>query len=68
MSTRVCDYCGCPPRVDPGCPSQTIACASGCPPPSPKYLGLPMWIIALIIILIILIIGGIGLIMSRKSM
>ena len=27
----VCNYCACPPRVDPGCPPQSIACHAGCP-------------------------------------
>lgn len=27
----VCNYCACPPRVDPGCPPQNMACAAGCP-------------------------------------
>ena len=30
-SALVCNYCGCPRRVDPGCPPQAAACASGCP-------------------------------------
>ena len=38
MSDLVCNYCSCPPRVDQGCPAQTMACVQGCPPtpgPSP---------------------------------
>jgi len=35
MSELVCNYCSCPPRVDQGCPAQTMACVQGCPDTSP---------------------------------
>jgi hypothetical protein len=27
----VCNYCDCPPRVDPGCPPRSMMCAFPCP-------------------------------------
>ena len=35
MAALVCNYCACPPRVDPGCPAQNMACAQGCPSGTP---------------------------------
>ena len=32
----VCNYCSCPPQVDPGCPPQSAACAFPCPSGSPS--------------------------------
>lgn len=68
----VCNYCACPPRVDPGCPPQSIACHAGCPvaftpatsitpasapAPAPKS-ELPMWAIILIVIAVFMLVGG----------
>ena len=40
MATLTCRYCDCPPRVDAGCPVQSMACAQGCPSssnPAPPF-------------------------------
>jgi hypothetical protein len=38
-----CNYCSCPPRVDPGCPPQNMMCTNSCQPdlqlPAPLPLG-----------------------------
>ena len=31
----ICDYCSCPPQVDPGCPPRNAMCAFPCPPTAP---------------------------------
>jgi hypothetical protein len=76
MASLVCNYCSCPPRVDPECPPQSMACIQRCSPaPSPaarspgpvapaqETKGLPGWVIALIgiaAILLFLVIARIG--------
>jgi hypothetical protein len=60
----VCNYCACPPRVDVGCPPQRAACDIACPDQSK---GLPGWAIALIVILLVLLLGGIGFMMTRRK-
>ena len=61
----VCNYCACPPRVDVGCPPQSAACATACPDQSK---GLPLWAITLIFaIVLILIVGGAGYMMTRNK-
>ena len=57
----VCNYCSCPPQVDPGCPPNNAACANPCPAPEPAQEGggMPTWAIILLVIcgIIILIVG-----------
>jgi hypothetical protein len=53
-----CNYCSCPPQVDPGCPPNNAACAFPCPE---EGGGMPTWaIILLVICVIIVLIGGIS--------
>jgi hypothetical protein len=51
-----CNYCSCPPQVDPGCPPNNAACAIQCPE---EEGGMPTWAIILLIIcvIIVLIVG-----------